>query len=440
MFQTRNPTSESSFSRATLAEHFEQQLKLHRHGSPLAHEVLKFLEVDDVEVDMQQLRAPAYELPNLHRGLRRMHGWRLEATGGDTYMYRTLWAPTYQRVQVRPGKFVSFMSEGSLYYRLPCGGRRVVLFDLDSDPPEVALTVIGPRRDRAQMRRELAALVRYGKRHHYLRGQALRADGTLLKRGQRVVWDDVVLEPALRRAVEENTFGILRRRAEYRRNGVPQKRGVLLYGPPGTGKTMVGKALADARAGTFIWATAADITSSCHLRALFTMARKLRPAIVFLEDLDLFASGRGGQSDLTLGELLPQMDGLESNDGIIVVATTNDLAAIEPALAERPSRFDVVLEVGLPGFEARRAILLKQLARQAPADDLLDAAARETEGLTGAQLREVAFLAVQQAILRNALDERGLAAIDGHDLVTAAEQVSGRRKRMAIGFGMTHCR
>ena len=71
---------------------------------------------------------------------------------------------------------------------------------------------------------------------------------------------------------------------------------------------------------------------------------------------------------VTLGELLTQMDGLESNDGVIVVATTNDLGAIEPALAERPSRFDVVLEVGLPDGRARRRILQQNLRQQAVGD------------------------------------------------------------------------
>ena len=186
----------------------------------------------------------------------------------------------------------------------------------------------------------------------------------MLKRGPRVTWDDVALDPAVRAALEENTFGILRRRKLFQVNGIPQKRGVLLYGPPGTGKTMIGKALADSHAGTFLWATAADVKSSEAVRTIFGLARKLRPTIVFLEDLDMFASERGGCTDVTLGELLTQMDGLESNDGVIVVATTNDLAAIEPALAERPSRFDVVLEVGLPAHAARRRILAQNCANR----------------------------------------------------------------------------
>jgi SpoVK/Ycf46/Vps4 family AAA+-type ATPase len=138
-------------------------------------------------------------------------------------------------------------------------------------------------------------------------------------------------------------------------------------------------------------------------------------------------------SNTTLGELLAQMDGLESNDGVIVVATTNDLAAIEPALTERPSRFDVVLEIGLPQAAARRAILAQRLARQTPDAATLDLATEETTDLSGAQVREVAFLAIQRAILRDAL-QGGLARPDAADIRAAVEHVTGRRKRAAIGF------
>lgn len=128
------------------------------------------------------------------------------------------------------------------------------------------------------------------------------------------------------------------------------------------------------------------------------------------------------------------MDGLENNDGVIVVATTNDLGAIEPALAERPSRFDVVLEVGLPDGRARRRILQQNLRQQAVADEGLVGAVVATEGCTGAQVREIAFLAVQQAILRESVNVLGLAQVDECDLRAAAERATGKPKRGPIGF------
>jgi hypothetical protein len=436
MLNTENDSMMRGFSRATLAEHFEFHSRLARQGGPLATEMLKFFGCEDVALAMRELRVPAYELPNVHRALRRQfRHWRLEFCGGEAHAYsKPIWAPLYRRVQVRPGKFRSYLASGSQFYRLPGGGSRVLLFEEECCPPEAVCTLVGPREEAAQLRREMGAIASWGKRHHYLRRQTLRGDGTLLKRGPRVTWEDVALAPQVRAALEANTFGILGRRKLFKTNGIPQKRGVLLYGPPGTGKTMIGKVLADMHRGTFVWATAADVKTCDSVRTIFTMARKLRPTIVFLEDLDMFASERGGATDVTLGELLTQMDGLESNDGVIVVATTNDLSAIEPALAERPSRFDVVLEVGLPAAAARRRILLQNLSKQAPPDDVLDCAATATEGCTGAQIREVAFLAVQRALLRGAVDADGRALLEFDDVQAAAEKMGVKTKRGPIGF------
>jgi SpoVK/Ycf46/Vps4 family AAA+-type ATPase len=128
------------------------------------------------------------------------------------------------------------------------------------------------------------------------------------------------------------------------------------------------------------------------------------------------------------------MDGLEENDGLIVVATTNDLEVIEPAMRDRPSRFDVVLEVGLPEADARRQILTRALARQKPTSDLIERAVVETAGLSGAQLQEVAIVAIQQAIFRGDVGAAGIARVAAHDLAAAADKLSGRRKK-PIGFG-----
>jgi SpoVK/Ycf46/Vps4 family AAA+-type ATPase len=167
---------------------------------------------------------------------------------------------------------------------------------------------------------------------------------------------------------------------------------------------------------------------------VFKLARQLKPTILFLEDLDLYAGERASGGSVTLGELLSQMDGLEENDGLIVVATTNDLEVIEPAMRDRPSRFDVVLEVGLPEADARRQILTRALARQKPTTDLIERAVAETAGLSGAQLQEVAIVAIQRAIFRGDVDAEGIARVLAEDLAAAVDKLAGTRKQ-PIGFG-----
>lgn len=115
------------------------------------------------------------------------------------------------------------------------------------------------------------------------------------------------------------------------------------------------------------------------------------------------------------------------------MATTNDLEAIDPAIRERPSRFDVVLGLGLPSREARRAILTRNLPAGCAGDTLLDEAASATDGLSGAQMREVAYLALQRAILRDACDAEGRVTPDDADIAHAVKQVTGTQGE-PIGF------
>ncbi len=287
---------------------------------------------------------------------------------GGGYSFKAVRAPVERRFEIRPGRFASYPVEGSHFFRLPDGSKRGIVFDCEyiEDQPVLEATFIAPRQCKQQLAREVSAVVRYGKRHCYLRGQAIRADATLLPRKGRVDWHGLALAPQVRASLEANIVALLQQRKLYQSNGLPQKRGILLYGPPGTGKTMIGKALAGLTSATFIWVTAADLYSVNATRHVFALARKLKPTILFLEDLDLYAGDRSHSCSVTLGELLSQMDGLETNDGLILVATTNDLLAIEPALRERPSRFDVVLEVGLPQVAARRQILADNLAARCP--------------------------------------------------------------------------
>jgi AAA+ superfamily predicted ATPase len=440
MSTVREPAARSylarPFARATLADHRALELNLRRTGDPFEDEVVRFLGAEDREVVQCTGEHPLYDLPQLHRALADCFPqWQAVAEGGSDTHYR-LWAPKHRRVEIAPGRFAHYLSEGTRFYRLPHGRARVALFDLTNEcgATVVSFTLLGPRRERDALEAEVRALRRRMRRRHYLRGQAIRADGTLLRRGRKVTWDDVVLEPGLRQALLANVVDFLRLRRTFRRNGVPQKRGVMLYGPPGNGKTMIGRVLAGLGQATFIYLTAGDIRQGAALREAFRMARKTRPAILFLEDLDFYANDRRDSFDRsTLGELLAQMDGVDRNDGLVVVATTNDLAAIEPALRDRPSRFDVVLEVRAPSAECRRELLRRHLPAAFADGPLAERAVALTSGLSGAQLRETALLVVQQAILRGAVDDAGLAQPAEEDLATALARLPAGR-RAPIGF------
>jgi hypothetical protein len=209
--------------------------------------------------------------------------------------------------------------------------------------------VLFPKGDETAAREELAPLYRGIDDEHYLKGQTLRAGGKLLEKSRDASWDDVALFESSRRIIQENVRQFRSHGDLIAKNGVSHRRGLLVYGPPGNGKTLIGRVLATTEPATFLYVTAADADNLAVLREAFALARRLKLTIVFLEDLELYASDRRGTADCqTLGEILAQLDGLSDNDGLMVIATTNDLTAIEPAIRERPSRFDLIVEVGPP--------------------------------------------------------------------------------------------
>ncbi|MBI3468361.1 MAG: ATP-binding protein, partial [Planctomycetes bacterium] len=315
------------FARATLADHSELELSLNRTGQPFEDEVLRFFGLKDTEVTASRSNHPQYELPQIHHALARCFpDWKPAFEGGGDRCQQ-LWAPKDRRIEIAPGKFREYLSDGTRFYLLPNGGRRVALFEeSEYQPGWFQFSLIGPREERSMIRAELEAIKRWRRRNHYLRGQAIRADGTLLRKAAGLTWNDVVLDDAVRRSLLVNVVDFLKLRKTFKRNGVPQKRGILLYGPPGTGKTLIGKVLAGLGGTTFVYVTAGDVRNPCALRIAFKLARTLRPVIIFLEDLDFYAADRHLTRDQSvLGELLAQMDGLERNDGLVVLATTNDL-------------------------------------------------------------------------------------------------------------------
>ncbi|WP_281195023.1 CDC48 family AAA ATPase [Halorubrum sp. F4] len=179
-------------------------------------------------------------------------------------------------------------------------------------------------------------------------------------------------------------------------------KGVLMYGPPGTGKTLLAKAVANESESNFISIKGPELLnkfvgeSEKGVREVFSKARENAPTIVFFDEIDSIATERGGNtSDSGVGErvvsqLLTELDGLESLEDVVVIATTNRPDLIDSALL-RPGRLDRHVHVPVPDEEGRRKILEVHTREKPLADDVdLDAIARKTEGYVGADLEAVA--------------------------------------------------
>ena len=189
---------------------------------------------------------------------------------------------------------------------------------------------------------------------------------------------------------------------KYESIGASMPKGILLVGPPGTGKTLLAKSVAGEADVAFLSISGSDFVEmyvgvgASRVRDLFEQAKKQSPAIVFIDEIDAVGrqrgSGLGGGHDereQTLNQLLVEMDGFTANSGVVVLAATNRVDILDPALL-RPGRFDRQVYVGLPDIKGREEIL-KVHARNKPLAEDVDLAeiARGTAGFTGADLENL---------------------------------------------------
>ena len=210
-------------------------------------------------------------------------------------------------------------------------------------------------------------------------------------------------------------------------------KGVLLVGPPGTGKTLLAKAVAGEAGVQFLSISGSDFVElyvgvgASRVRDLFEQAKKVAPAIIFIDEIDAVGRRRGAglggghdEREQTLNQLLVEMDGFSSNTGVIVIAATNRKDILDPALL-RPGRFDRQIYVGTPDWRGREAILKVHAKDKPLADNVnLEALAKATAGFTGADLanllNEAALLAAGKSravITMKDLEEAMIKVIAG---------------------------
>ena len=191
-------------------------------------------------------------------------------------------------------------------------------------------------------------------------------------------------------------------------------KGVLLVGPPGTGKTLLARAVAGEAGVEFLSISGSDFVEmyvgvgASRVRDLFEQAKKVAPAIIFIDEIDAVGRQRGtglggghDEREQTLNQLLVEMDGFGTNQGVVVMAATNRADILDPALL-RPGRFDRQVYVGLPDIRGREDILKLHVKNKPLAEDVdLKTVARGTSGFTGADLENLANEAALLAARRN---------------------------------------
>jgi transitional endoplasmic reticulum ATPase len=228
----------------------------------------------------------------------------------------------------------------------------------------------------------------------------------------KVNWEDVGgLEDVKQKLIEAVEWPIKHPHA-FERMGITPPRGTLLYGPPGCGKTLLAKAVANESQANFISIKGPEILSKWvgesekAVREIFKKAKQVSPCIVFLDEIDSIASRRsyGGDSlvnERVVNQLLTSIDGLESMEGVVIIAATNRPDILDPGLI-RTGRFDRLIRLAMPTLEERLLILAVHTKTMPLKDVKIKTIAEKTEGYTGADLegvcREAAIIALRKDI------------------------------------------
>ena len=257
--------------------------------------------------------------------------------------------------------------------------------------------------------------------------------------GEAVTFKDVAGAEEEKEELSE-IVEFLRDPERFKQLGAKIPKGVLLVGPPGTGKTLLARAVAGEANVAFLSISGSDFVElyvgvgASRVRDLFDQAKRVAPAIVFIDEIDAVGRQRGAglggghdEREQTLNQLLVEMDGFSANEGVIVIAATNRKDILDPALL-RPGRFDRQIYVGAPDWRGRLEILQVHARKKPLADNVdLPAVAKATAGFTGADL---ANLLNEGALLAA---RRGKAAISQQDLeTTMIKVIAGPEKKSRI--------
>ncbi|MBD7984767.1 AAA family ATPase [Sporosarcina sp. Sa2YVA2] len=238
-----------------------------------------------------------------------------------------------------------------------------------------------------------------------------------------ITLDDIGGLPEEMKEEIHQTLSIIKDPKRATQVGIKAPKGILLYGPPGTGKTLLAQAIAHEIGATFYSSSGSAFTElfvgvgASRVRSLFQNARKQRPAVIFIDEVDALAGKRkehgGEESEKTLTELLVQLDGGNDNEGILFIAATNRKDMLDEAFL-RPGRIDYTFNVPLPDTGGRREIIDIHTKGRKLADEVyasLDVLAESTSGFSGAELSSLFETASKRAI-RDGREKIGKSDLD----------------------------
>ena len=343
----------------------------------------------------------------------------------------TIGPPRYASVEVGDGRIVRCVASGVFLARF--GGEPIALVlspagERGFGPAKLKLE--GVAREEEAIGAAIAAIRAAMREHNVFRGRVISLHADEQGGGASVQFhtlpvvarDGVILPDGTLERLERHAIGIAAQAERLKAAGRHLKRGILLHGPPGTGKTLSVTYLLGAMPGrTVVLLTGRSLGLIEHAT---TLARELAPATVVFEDIDLVAAERTMPwSQGVLFDLLNQMEGVGEDADLLFLLTTNRPDVIEPALAARPGRVDLALEVPLPDATARARLTDLYAGDVRLGDDERAAVVERTEGVSGAFIKEL----MRQATLRAAPEDR---VATGADVLAALDELLEERSAL----------
>lgn len=344
-------------------------------------------------------------------------------------------APKFQTKEIRPGVGRTLPHEATFFLKVTSGEADipvVLQFEADYNHCCGQFTITGKATDEDLITMLVSGIKKWKRENNIFKGHVVTAAGQFLERSSLTL-DDIILNKETQEEIDRYVRPFFALRDVYEANGMQHKRGVILEGPPGTGKTLLARGLANEFSDvSFLWGTAHDLKE--NMRDIFKWVRELTPAVLCLEDIDFFGMSRPISSrtyreddsgkaplpevtekasgeDADMGELLAQLDGFEGNDGLLVLATTNYLGALDEALKNRPGRFDVKITLSYPDEVSRERLLKMWTAGiDLRGVDLRKIVAR-LDRFTPAQIREVVNRTILYSVDKGRLDDSGRAIV-----------------------------
>lgn len=431
---------------------------LYRRGafsSPtLSKKVADFFGQDPSSLPIISKKFTRFDLPNIEVAVRRF----LEQTGskdevvgysagyspfgkplseivvGEGMFERTKPGPvSYKQIDIGPSETLNCVENGLHFI----SGPAKLLCHVRFNPLEGAteVEVMAKTADEAQAFFDQIASILA--RENVYQGKVLTIEGQVMDkmRGEcaairfhnpvRVQRDDIILPEVTLNLIERNTIGFFEKVHILKQSGRSAKRGILLYGKPGTGKTFTAKWLATGVPGLTTIVMSAEqlyLIKDCCI-----LARMLAPSLVIMEDIDLVATHRNEQNkeasaQITLHQILNELDGMADNTEVLFLMTTNRPDAIEPALAGRPGRVDQAIEYPLPDADCRRRLIEKYSKGIESQINDMDSLVTRLEGASPAFIQE---------LLRKAL----LVAAEREPLVVTDEDVDVALRELLFGGG-----